>query len=345
MSPKLRLAWLISGLLVLGACKATKEAVPKRSETKPEVKAKGKDESKKEEEKKLETRTKSITEVPGVVGLDLSPVSLERWKKARSLNEKGMRLHKQKKYKEASKVWTEALKADPGYIVARYNLACATALLGEKDKTLRLLRQLREDGCILCLKQLLYASKDPDFIGLYHVPDFEELIDGINVTEPDYRKATIDVLNSISRYDFRHLYQSLDDGKRIVFDSDSEYCGEGATMNKYQISSKNEIQSRFITRSRKKLEYHRYEEKYSKIKIDIRRFGQFAPPVFRWPKVEEVEYDIEIEKCINQCCYLKEPQHYSNVLFVRKICFWPENPNLALPIYFYYYYRLCIGEF
>ncbi len=64
-------------------------------------------------------------------------------------------------------MFTQAIKADPNHILARYNLACASQLSGDSDKALVILRELKKEACPLCIKQLLFAPKDKDFKELW----------------------------------------------------------------------------------------------------------------------------------------------------------------------------------
>ncbi len=76
---------------------------------------------------------------------------------------RGIQLHLKKKYARAAKHYEAALKADPEHRKARYNLACAQALLGQAGPAVEGLKWLlQKDRALYRAK----AAKDADFEGI-----------------------------------------------------------------------------------------------------------------------------------------------------------------------------------
>ena len=88
-----------------------------------------------------------------------------------ALNIRGTILSKLKKYDEAMVMYQKALEIQPQFGGARYNMACAYALKGDKANALKNLEQAvsMESG----FKQA--APKDEDFKSLWNDPEFKKL--------------------------------------------------------------------------------------------------------------------------------------------------------------------------
>jgi thioredoxin-like negative regulator of GroEL len=90
-------------------------------------------------------------------------VSKEAAKKSRSLNVQALALHRAKKHTEAAALFVEALQANPGNILARYNLTCTYNLGGMRSEALTTLWQLNREDCRACAAQVLDAPNDEDW--------------------------------------------------------------------------------------------------------------------------------------------------------------------------------------
>jgi hypothetical protein len=95
--------------------------------------------------------------------LDLKPVAKKKMARARELNAEGLKLHRAKDYAGAQAKFNAALAEDPGHILARYNLACALHLAGERERAFAILEEFKKNGCPACLGRLVRARKDEDF--------------------------------------------------------------------------------------------------------------------------------------------------------------------------------------
>lgn len=116
------------------------------------------------------------TSVAGVPDLSFGPVAIKAYRTSRRANGEGLAKHgKKKTLAQAKDHYLAALRADPGYLYARYNLACAEALSSDADRAIGLLTQLGEAGCPLCQERLAKASKDSDFRTLRRDPRFVAL--------------------------------------------------------------------------------------------------------------------------------------------------------------------------
>lgn len=78
----------------------------------------------------------------------------------RAYNVAGLRLHKAKDYAGAIKHYSAALKLDPKHALARYNRACAHALLGQTDEAIADLKPLLAKSK---RKMIRRVRKDRDF--------------------------------------------------------------------------------------------------------------------------------------------------------------------------------------
>jgi hypothetical protein len=102
----------------------------------------------------------------GCPPLDLAPVSAARQAEARRRNSAGMKRHAAADYKGAIEQFTAALRANPGHLLARYNLACACSRNGQGAAALARLAELRRcsagEGGAACAKILRSARSDQD---------------------------------------------------------------------------------------------------------------------------------------------------------------------------------------
>ena len=129
-----------------------------------------------EEEEEEEVVKKPPCPPPGVVAVDLTPVPRNIYIQARNTNNQGYRAYKKKDYTTAMSLWKTALRLRSSHTIARYNLACAYALTGNKDAALCLLRQIRaninDSRCHKCRKQIKHARTDSDLNGLRSDPAY-----------------------------------------------------------------------------------------------------------------------------------------------------------------------------
>lgn len=68
------------------------------------------------------------------------------------LNGRVVKEYGKKNFEEVIDYYMSALGLWFGYLFVRYNLVCAYVLIGEKNRSLVLLKQLKTEGCINCFK-------------------------------------------------------------------------------------------------------------------------------------------------------------------------------------------------
>ena len=119
--------------------------------------------------------------------IDLSPVKAARTREARKLNSAGLELHRGKDFAAAKAQFSAAVRSDPGYIIARYNLACAHNLAGEGDRALALLGELKAAGCPSCLGRLVRAREDADWTSQWNTPAFDALTKDVVIEQGKLR--------------------------------------------------------------------------------------------------------------------------------------------------------------
>src|SRR5439155_3445968 len=70
-----------------------------------------------------------------------------------------------------------ALKAAPGHVLARYNLACVYNLDGHADRGLALLVELAYAGCADCIAAVEHARLDDDWKTQWDQPTFQAVVE------------------------------------------------------------------------------------------------------------------------------------------------------------------------
>ena len=97
-------------------------------------------------------------------------------KKAKKANSKGFKAYKKRNYSEAVDHFQEALRYDPFYVKAKYNLACNLALIGDNDGSLQALLELQswDDGA--ARGSFDRARADRDFERLHADQRFRRLV-------------------------------------------------------------------------------------------------------------------------------------------------------------------------
>lgn len=85
---------------------------------------------------------------------------------ARIINGQGLRYHRQQQYLAAAEQFATALLVNPAHVVARYNLACALALLGHLEPAFAILETIAESDCARCAERMERALVDDDLAAL-----------------------------------------------------------------------------------------------------------------------------------------------------------------------------------
>lgn len=115
--------------------------------------------------------------------LDLVPIPAAE--AARELNVEGLRAHRKGAYAEAFPKFAAAVQANPRNVLARYNLACAAARLGDPETALTQLGILAAaPGCRWCRLKARGAAADGDFASLAEDPRFRALAQTEVAPEP-----------------------------------------------------------------------------------------------------------------------------------------------------------------
>ena len=126
---------------------------------------------------------------------DLPPLSLaeadeETIKKSVDLNNVGYAAHKKKDWPAAEAGYIDAVKADPGNLRARFNLACVYSSSDQADKAFAVLSQFKVPDCRACDAVLLKAKTDHEWKARLTDPRFVALQDGITAETTDLKQAT-----------------------------------------------------------------------------------------------------------------------------------------------------------
>jgi tetratricopeptide (TPR) repeat protein len=97
-------------------------------------------------------------------------------RKAKKSNSKGFKAYKKRRYSEAAEHFRDALRADPFYVKAKYNLACNLALLGDSDGSLQALLELQSWDSGAAQGSFNKARGDRDFERLHADQRFRRLV-------------------------------------------------------------------------------------------------------------------------------------------------------------------------
>lgn len=114
--------------------------------------------------------------------------------KARAENSAGYKAYKAGDLPEAARRYEAAVRADPQYILARYNLACVWNKLGDA-RALAVLKTFRDSGCPGCLERLTRAASDTDFADKWADPAFKALTSAVAAPKP----TVADVARAVER--------------------------------------------------------------------------------------------------------------------------------------------------
>jgi hypothetical protein len=130
--------------------------------------------------------------------IDLEVVAEAELARAQELNQAGLDAQRAKRYDEAIEQYRAALAADPGHVMARYNLATAYHRAGNSDAALAILDALRKvEDCPVCVGRLVRAREDEDFADLHGDPEFERITGDAEVRALSAEAAAAQVLAAI----------------------------------------------------------------------------------------------------------------------------------------------------
>lgn len=113
--------------------------------------------------------------------LDVTAVDRATIEKSVALNAAGYAAHKKKDWPTAIAKYTDAVVADPGNLVARYNLACVYVSSGKVDEGFELLAQFDRPDCRACGATLLHAKNDGEWKPVAADPRFTALVGDVTV--------------------------------------------------------------------------------------------------------------------------------------------------------------------
>ena len=101
-------------------------------------------------------------------------MSSKRQRSARKLTDKGLKYHK-KKTRKAIGYYEKAMRADPNFLKAYYNAACAYGLVRDVQAAAEVLEEIRSRHTRQSRNLLMLARKDRDFRKLRRHPKFKEV--------------------------------------------------------------------------------------------------------------------------------------------------------------------------
>ena len=246
--------------------------------------------------------------VDGVTDYENKSVPSKTVTRSQKHNSKAVKLHKKKKYKRAVKEYRKALKINPRYEMARYNLACAYALMGDDEKALGLLQQLKAAGCYKCLERVIRAKSDSDFATLHQDGRFKSITDGISLPEPNYKKAAYRLSKGFKPALFQPTF---DDGRAVRIVSVSTHRDNYSRY--YDVKNVKQLDRRL-----KKL-------------FDVKWYEQEMEDKYHLPWL--IDTEVPEWTCTKNCCesggeyYCQE----GGPALLSKVCFLPLSADELLP--------------
>ena len=152
----------------------------------------------------------SQPKAPALPPLDLAMVSATRSSQSKAFNARGLRQQRASDYRQAIARYREALESDPGNLLARYNLATAFALAGEKAGALSILSEFaRQPSCVVCQGRLVRARGDSDFDSLRSDPQFVAITRSATVNKIGKKAAARRISKALRTNDLRSVADLL----------------------------------------------------------------------------------------------------------------------------------------
>lgn len=178
----------------------------------------------------------------GLPPVDRTAVAVEFLKKAAKQEDDASKAREAKDYAKAIQLYIEALKTDPGYPEARYNLARTLILDGQVDAGVAVLDQLfRVEDCYRCEGLLLRAAQEKDFANAKGRPDFKARTEGVGKRLPTIPLAAKQILPWLHAPRLDNMPPLVDVRTHIVLQTPKGYVqlrGAGAFVEYVTVDGK-----------------------------------------------------------------------------------------------------------
>jgi len=136
-----------------------------------------------------------LTLPDGLPALDLKRPKRAAMAAARKHNSAGLKLHRAGKLDEAAELYRRALAEDAGHLLARYNLAGVLVKKGTPKSAIAILKQLKDNGCRICLGIVIHARTDKEWADLTGDPHFKLVTDDVAVENPKPKKMAKELMS------------------------------------------------------------------------------------------------------------------------------------------------------
>ena len=174
--------------------------------------------------------------------IDRTAVAVEFLKKAAKQEDDASKAREAKDYSKAIQLYIEALKTDPGYPEARYNLARTLMLDGQVDAGVAVLDQLfRVKDCYRCEGLLLRAAQEADFASAGGRADFKARTEGVGKRLPTVPLAAQQILPWLHAPRLDNMPPLVDVRTHIVLQTPEGYVqlkGAGAFVEYVTVEGK-----------------------------------------------------------------------------------------------------------
>lgn len=178
----------------------------------------------------------------GLPPVDRTAVAVELLKKAAKQEDDASKARTAKDYSRAIQLYIDALKTDPGYPEARYNLARTLILDGQVDAGVGVLDQLfRVKDCYRCEGLLLRAAQEKDFANAKGRADFKARTEGVGKRLPTIPVAARQILPWLHDPRLDNMPPLVDVRTHIVLQTPAGYVqlkGAGAFVEYVTVDGK-----------------------------------------------------------------------------------------------------------
>lgn len=178
----------------------------------------------------------------GLPPVDRTAVAVEFLKKAAKQEDDASKAREAKEYAKAIQLYIAALKTDPGYPEARYNLARTLILDGQVDAGVAVLDQLfRVKDCYRCEGLLLRAAQEKDFANAKGRADFKARTEGVGKRLPTIPLAAQQMLPWLHAPRLDNMPPLVDVRTHIVLQTPDGYVqlkGAGAFVEYVTVDAK-----------------------------------------------------------------------------------------------------------
>lgn len=177
----------------------------------------------------------------GVPPISLKQVTNAKTTRSRKKHAEALKLHRLNDNEAALEAYKEAIQADPGHIVARYNYACLLNKVGKVEEGLELLRQLKEEACPVCLGRLVRARSDSEWVSARSHPGFIALTREVGLIQYTVFETATIFSEALTNEDLEHATDVFHPRDNISIHIRPEDCESKKCQKTSRLRGYNEV--------------------------------------------------------------------------------------------------------